>query len=438
MRFVTCKRFAVAMLSLFNTMCTDNSPASRAAPERPPVTTPLELQTYETCLASCNAWDARQTASCPQTRGADTDCQGAHKARVVQCSALTTEECKLGELRERFEAVPQTCRPGSEWRTRCVGDAIVADCEDGSTRVSKCSASQCKGATPHLIGCRIDADDQAFCECGCEDSAATCAGEAVKFCAAGEWVTSACAQQDCDEAGFGRSLGCKQQTSGDYGCTCTMCKPGSTKDCVCANGLSGTAKCDSSGQKYGTCACTPAVGTTCVGDVCLEDKTLGACQAGKLVALDCYDACKDGGFDGVTACGTGSSGQDVCLCRTCKDPCECSPYASGYACGSNLSPKPPPDNLYLCDQHKTVSTAPCAEGCHAGALGTPDYCENSESNPCENIMFNGPACGANLAVPLTGSALQTLYTCQAGTTVSATFCPNGCNAQPVGSADTCN
>lgn len=54
-----------------------------------------------------------------------------------------------------------------------------------------------------------------------------------------------------------------------------------------------------------------------------------------------------------------------------------------------------------------------------------------------NNPYNGVACGSNLAVPLTGLALDTLYACNDQQTTSQVHCANGCYAAPAGQADYC-
>jgi hypothetical protein len=148
--------------------------------------------------------------------------------------------------------------------------------------------------------------------------------------------------------------------------------------------------------------------------------------------------CWAAGYDGTSGCGTGSGGYKTCLCTTCSDPCGCNPYPDGYACGANLTPNADPNKLYLCANNSTAGSVTCPYGCHVGAVGQPDYCENSTSNPCMNNPYNGVACGSNLAVPLSSFKQNSLFTCQNQQTVGEVYCAYGCYAAPAGQTDHCN
>lgn len=174
----------------------------------------------------------------------------------------------------------------------------------------------------------------------------------------------------------------------------------------------------------------------CTASACLNTSTLNYCSNGTLSQVDCASACVNAGYDKTTGCGL-NTGTYKCLCQKCDDPCGCNPISDGYACGSNLSPRADQTRLYLCSGNASAGSVSCPSGCHAGGLGEPDYCESSSSNPCMNNPYDGAACGANLAVPLTGLALSSLYTCKGQQTVGSVICANGCYAAPPGEADHC-
>jgi hypothetical protein len=120
---------------------------------------------------------------------------------------------------------------------------------------------------------------------------------------------------------------------------------------------------------------------------------------------------------------------DVCA----NDPCGSFPFEGhGYSCGQNLTASADPNALYLCNEGQTAGAVICADGCHVGALGEPDYC--NDTDPCANSPYDGWACGSSLATPYAAGNL--FYQCSDQRTVSTAVC-EGCISAPPGSPDTC-
>ena len=103
----------------------------------------------------------------------------------------------------------------------------------------------------------------------------------------------------------------------------------------------------------------------------------------------------------------------------------------GLFCGANLT-NANPSQLYLCDDGTTFGSVVCPSGCHAAAVGEPDYCLGDD--PCVSGVTGGEICGRNLSP---NAEPRTLYTCENQQTVGTMFCDVDCIPQRPGTADVC-
>ena len=111
------------------------------------------------------------------------------------------------------------CSPATAVTSSCDGAVLVSTCGgERETRVT-CDASACPGK--RALGCRLDRDDRAYCECGCTPADEVCvAANTLRACFGGELVDLECSDEMCRQAGLGPVAGCGIAQDGRPNCLC--------------------------------------------------------------------------------------------------------------------------------------------------------------------------------------------------------------------------
>jgi hypothetical protein len=112
------------------------------------------------------------------------------------------------------------------------------------------------------------------------------------------------------------------------------------------------------------------------------------------------------------------------------DPCSKAPSGGDFCGRDGLGGAA--DTLYTCSgaHGVTSSSQACKAGCKINPAGQNDVCYG---DPCTTAPTSGGYCGGDGI----GGDPAILYQCSGGATASFTRCANGCQPEPVGTADVC-
>ncbi len=230
------------------------------------------LTSYD-CSDECAAWVRANYVACRDDGFAANDCDMQKEWRVQWCSELSDVDC-TAQLRSMLsEPPPSPCEPQEADRSECTGATLVGYCANGRRVELECDDRQCKLGTTAL-GCRLNDNDTAYCECACEEGAARCDGSDILACVYSEEVT-----YDCDE--------------------------------VCAADNWGPATGCTETEEGSRCQCEPA----CTSNYC-KGTTLMFCNGNGYEPYECSDAtCEQAGFTRFIECGEADDGSTSCLCE---------------------------------------------------------------------------------------------------------------------------
>ena len=174
-----------------------------------------------------------------------------------------------------------------------------------------------------------------------------------------------------------------------------------------------------------------------------DPKTLYYCSASKLESsVICESGCFSSPRGIPDRCATCSDPGVVCdgpVNAPVADPCAKGNLGTGYNCGTP-SNGGDSNTLYDCVSSRLQSQQPCPSGCQVEPVGTPDRCISAQPAPTPAV---DPCAKANLGTGYdcgtssNGGDPNTLYDCLNSHLQSQQACSNGCQVQPVGTADRC-
>jgi hypothetical protein len=233
------------------------------------------------CRDECEAWAESLFDVCVADDNVKAECTLKLDARLEQCKALEPSDCTAKVQALFAEPAPMTCDTGELAQSHCEGTSIVGTCSNGRTLTLACDSSQCaRNKVP--AGCRLNDDEQAFCECvepPCDVGDRYCEGTTLLECSfSGRYTPFQCSDDDCIAAGYGPLDFCGDDGLGNIGCTCSA-----------PIGPSGS------------CAATDA-------SQCLGASNLAYCFEGNWVATSCEYYCNWQGFSSLGCAG------DACQC----------------------------------------------------------------------------------------------------------------------------